>query len=696
MLKIGFIALALGAMGLNVHAQNGVHEGENAVYCTQHHHNNAILNGDTELAEKIQLAEIQSEKDRARYMQSKHQKGGDEIIIPIVFHVLHDNGVENISEEQILDQIRILNEDYNQGNEDLDGVIPEFKSIIGSVNFTFKLATKDPNGDCTNGIIRYRTDETYNASDAVKSGRAWPTERYLNIYTAINIGGAAGYAYLPQTAQFIGDRDGIMILQNYVGSIGTGRPRLSRALTHEVGHWANLPHPWGGTNDPTLSSNCNDDDGVDDTPNTVGWDNCNKYGESCGSLDNVQNFMDYSYCSLMFTEGQADRMRAALNSDVAERSNLWTEENLAFTGTANDAVVGLCEVQIKVDGEQTICEGQSITYTDNSFHNVESRVWTFPGGTPATSTDKTVTVVYSTPGEYEANLEISNSTGSIFGSVNGGINVLSNGALIGGISENFASVNDLDADSRFIIENPDENLTWEITENAGYNDAKSVYLKNRSVAKGEFDRLIIGNFDMSNVSDLELEFKYAYVPRSSQSSDELNVYVSNDCGQNWSLRKRLKGSTLATATQSNTSFVPNGNDEWKESGSISVNANYEAEGVQVMFEWESGSGNNVYLDDINFKSTNTSSLNTQNGFETFTVFPNPANNKVQIKLETKVSGNATIALTDLSGRLVKSFGTSLVPGMNELGLNLTDVANGVYLIQVNTEKGNMAQRVIIE
>lgn len=696
MLKIGIITLALGALGLSGYAQNGVREGENVIFCTQHHHHNALINGDAELANKIRLAEIQSDKDRAEYLKNKHQKGGDEIIIPIVFHVLHDNGLENISEEQILDQIRILNEDYNQGNEDLDGVIPEFKSIIGSIHFTFKLATKDPNGDCTNGIIRYRTTETYNASDAVKVGRAWPTERYLNIYSAINIGGAAGYAYLPQSAQFIGDRDGIMILQNYVGSIGTGRPRLSRALTHEVGHWANLPHPWGGTNNPTLSTNCTDDDGVTDTPNTVGWDNCDKYGESCGSLDNVQNFMDYSYCSLMFTEGQSDRMRAAMNSDVAERSNLWTEENLAFTGTANNAVIGLCEVQIKVDGEQTICEGQSITYTDNSFHTVESRVWTFPGGTPATSTEKTVTVVYSTPGEYEANLEVSNSTGSISGSVNGGINVLANGALIGGISENFAAVNNLETDSRFIIENPDGNLTWRITDNAGYNDSKSVYLKNRSIAKGEFDRLIIGNFDMTDLSDLQIEFKYAYVPRSSQSEDELNVYVSNDCGQNWSLRKRIKGSALATASQSNASFVPNGNDEWKESGSISVNANYQAQGVQVMFEWESGSGNNVYLDDINFKSNNPSSIQQLVDFKNFTVFPNPAKDKVHVSIDATISSKAQVSLTDLSGRVVKSFDTNLIPGSNELSLQVTDLANGVYLIQVNTEKGKMAKRIIIE
>ena len=53
---------------------------------------------------------------------------------------------------------------------------------------------------------------------------------------------------------------------------------------------------------------------VDDTPLTIGWSSCNLGGTSCGSLDNVQNYMDYAYCALMFTEGQKTRMHACLNS----------------------------------------------------------------------------------------------------------------------------------------------------------------------------------------------------------------------------------------------------------------------------------------------------------------------------------------------------------------------------------------------
>lgn len=49
--------------------------------------------------------------------------------------------------------------------------------------------------------------------------------------------------------------------------------------------------------------------------------------------------------------------------------------------------------------------GESITYTDLST-KVHTRQWVFPGGTPGTSTDPTVTVHYPTGGSYTATLNI--------------------------------------------------------------------------------------------------------------------------------------------------------------------------------------------------------------------------------------------------------------------------------------------------
>ena len=131
--------------------------------------------------------------------------------------------------------------------------------------------------------------------------------------------------------------NGIWILHDYVGSIGTGTTGKSRALTHEVGHWLNLDHLWGPNNNPGNSSSCSDDDGVDDTPRCIGVTSCNLTANTCSNdavdgywntdvVDNVENFMEYSYCSKMFTNDQRSRMRAAITSNI--RNNLWQPSNL--------------------------------------------------------------------------------------------------------------------------------------------------------------------------------------------------------------------------------------------------------------------------------------------------------------------------------------------------------------------------------
>ena len=127
--------------------------------------------------------------------------------------------------------------------------------------------------------------------------------------------------------------DGVIALSTYVGSIGTSSPTNSRTLTHEIGHFFNLQHVWGNTNAPGVACG---DDGVSDTPITKGWDHCpsSNYDVCNNGVDeNFQNYMEYSYCDVMFTQGQNTRMHAALNSTVQNRNNLWTTNNLIATGT---------------------------------------------------------------------------------------------------------------------------------------------------------------------------------------------------------------------------------------------------------------------------------------------------------------------------------------------------------------------------
>jgi hypothetical protein len=264
--------------------------------------------------------------------------------IPIVFHIIHQYGPENISDAQVLDQMRILNEDFRKLNADTADIVPEFVPFAWDSKIEFYLAKLDPQGNCTNGI-EHLFSNTSNGGDDYSKLNQWNRTKYLNVWVTNTIGsaGVAGYAYYPDaTGGGFFFADGIIILNDYIGSIGTSNAFRSRALTHEIGHYLSLAHTWGNTNDPDVACG---DDGVQDTPLTEGSETCVLNRNSCedepgpGSpfttdvIDNVQNYMEYSYCSMMYTKGQTQRMRLALNSEAGGRSNLWSAENLVATGT---------------------------------------------------------------------------------------------------------------------------------------------------------------------------------------------------------------------------------------------------------------------------------------------------------------------------------------------------------------------------
>ncbi|MBK8923461.1 MAG: hypothetical protein IPM81_18510 [Saprospirales bacterium] len=75
-------------------------------------------------------------------------------IVPVVVHVIHNGGSENISKAQIERQIEILNEDYGK----LPGSPGDGAGVDTRVRFC--LAKTDPQGRCTDGIVRLKTTLT--------------------------------------------------------------------------------------------------------------------------------------------------------------------------------------------------------------------------------------------------------------------------------------------------------------------------------------------------------------------------------------------------------------------------------------------------------------------------------------------------------------------------------------------------------
>lgn len=275
--------------------------------------------------------------------------------IPVVFQIVYNTNNENLHDSLIHSQLRILNECFRRTNPDTNETRDIFKPRAADTRIEFFMATEDPDGNPTDGIVRTETSLAtfYSGAntltlDAVKANARggadpWDTDKYLNIWVCdLSFRGIPfllGYAYPPVNASgwnqnsFVGkERQGVVL---HYGMVGENNPfdnagqnsTGARTAVHEVGHYLGMRHVWG---DGQVGQNgCLLDDFIEDTPNTSTRNNsCNHNRNTCTDPQNdlpdmIENYMDYTpgNCVNMFTNMQADLMRynlINLRSGVAE------------------------------------------------------------------------------------------------------------------------------------------------------------------------------------------------------------------------------------------------------------------------------------------------------------------------------------------------------------------------------------------
>ncbi|CAN5216111.1 hypothetical protein BH09BAC5_BH09BAC5_08690 [soil metagenome] len=642
--------------------------------------------------EEIQAAQNQLDNEKNFLIQHGEGRTNATYVIPVVFHIIHDYGVENISDAQILNQVAILNRDYAKLNADTINIIPEFLGIASAIDIEFRLATIDPDGNCTNGIDRISSKKTNNGDDGSKLN-PWPRRSYLNVWVVKTIGlnGVAGYAYQPATANsvFMAPVDGIIILHDYIGSIGTSTVSHSRALTHEIGHYLDLSHPWGNTNSPGVACG---DDGIPDTPQTKGWNHCPTPATAkiCDTaiVENYQNYMEYSYCSIMFTHDQSLAMHAALNSNVAERSHLSSTVNLVATGTYT-VTTASCAPKADFHSNRTmICEGGNMTFTDDSWNGtVTSRVWSFPGGSPSTSTTATQVVTYNTAGWYPVSLTVSNANGTDNLTKTGYIIVgNSYGEVTGPIVEGFDNANSLDH-GWYVMNYGNDPIYWHQTNAGSANGTGCVVLDNYNNSTGEIDDLISPQYNLQYMTGITMTFKVAFASQLQDTAyitEKLRVLASTNCGQSWSQISTKKGSTLLSAGMVPGYFIPTNDPLLWKTITINIVGTYAQPRTRFKFEWTGGRyGNEFYLDDLNITGTNVG-VNEFSSVTFFDLFPNPSSDNSTVHLSLKENEQVKITMTDLNGRVVKEIANEhFSEGEHSVAFSTSELAAGLYMITVD-------------
>ncbi len=322
-----------------------------------------------------------------------------DFIIPVVVHIIHNNGSENISDAQILSGIEEMNSQFAGDEGGTDGEIE------------FRLATIDPDGNCTTGINRIQ----HPSPAIVLQGGSpcgltdfekrqliqWPTLNYMNIWVVAKIWNSAPSScdYTSSGIRGYANSQGCTVRYDYFGTIEEAlySQEISNVNTdtHEAGHYLGLSHPFVGSScsfscETAIDSDCNfDGDKVCDTApcnGPVSVVSCDLLPLSCtacpsfdftGYVYPKDNYMSYNtQCHYRFTPGQIDRMHGVIEAHPILQ-NLFTESNLSETGTSDFVYNSLLQVSASINEascQENVSDG-SISLTVSGGSDSYSYIW---------------------------------------------------------------------------------------------------------------------------------------------------------------------------------------------------------------------------------------------------------------------------------------------------------------------------------
>jgi len=326
-------------------------------------------------------------------------------VLPVVVHIIHDNGPENIPDATVIQGIQDLNDAYAN--------VAYYDPATGvDTKIQFCLARRDTLGNLTTGITRNQSPLTNMLMDVdditVKNLNRWDPTQYINIWLVRSICdsgggcGVAGYAYFPGSHG--NPEDGIMMEANFFGS----SHGASGVQIHEMGHYLGLYHTFQGgcTNNDCLA----DGDRVCDTPpdQSTAAVPCGMTANSCltdtdsgfatDQNDLIEDYMDYGdfNCWSVFTQGQADRMQ-------------WHIENVRYSLLASKACLDPCASALMASfsaSATAVNVGAAVNFSSTSTNSTNLN-WTLDGAPFSTATNLSYT--FGTEGSFEVCLEVGNA-----------------------------------------------------------------------------------------------------------------------------------------------------------------------------------------------------------------------------------------------------------------------------------------------
>ena len=631
--------------------------------------------------------------------------------IPVVIHVIHNGepiGIgTNISDEQILSQINVLNEDFKRLNADASQTPSLFQPVAGSLDIQFVLARQDPSGAPTSGIVRKRGNKTsYVMSDDVnlKAQSYWPSENYFNIWVC-NLSNLLGYAQFPvsnlegleEFQNEIATTDGVVISYDAFGSIDDGNFNLlagfnkGRTLTHETGHFLGLRHIWGDTNSCATTT-----DYVADTPKqdneTTG---CPSHPQtSCTTTKMFQNFMDYTHdpCMNIFTQGQVERMQVVLENSIRRVSLLNSIGLVSPSGGVND--VALRSI---LSPEPVSCA--TTTTLRIRFQNLGSNDLTYlkvlyalDNGTGITSEHLLTPIapfeygelslpVSLTQGEHLLTVDLSSPNGNA--DDNTGDNQLSKRIAINTFT------NEMPIRERFensftdqwTILNPNSESTWK-TVSTFYDQSLEFKAENKQETESTW--LVSPVLDFSYLDESSVRFDWSYNNNAAQPLT-LQVKYTTDCGTTY---QDLQGFSLYETNSSNS---PSDADDW-DTKVLSLEPLLGFKEARLAFVASAYLGNPLFLDNIELYVGEASPKLPLD--EIVAIYPK-TDGGIKLTFNVEEKQTVIVSIFDMMGRTI-IYGVEPNTLNQTKSLELQILQTGIYIVHMKVDNRYYSQKVYIQ
>jgi hypothetical protein len=250
--------------------------------------------------------------------------------------------------------------------------------------------------------------------------------------------------------------------------------------------------------------------------------------------------------------------------------------------------------------------------------------------------------------------------------------------------------------SDWLVENNGGNA-WALSTAAAYSGTHSMRLVNHSGnPNGEVDAFITPGYNLTNITNASMKFRLSHAARSTTGTDQLKVFASSTCGEQWAMRYTETGLNLSTAGIISSNFTPNNPSLWREEtvniNSVSFN---NKPNVRFKFQYTQNTGNNIYIDNINITGTSTVGIQDVGFLSSLSIHPNPSSEQINISFQLDESANVVVQLMDLSGRTVATIQDGkMQPGSHRFQVG-SDLHAGVYLLRFLVDDGMLTEKIIL-